>query len=55
ADPSRTHRSGGFGLGLALVRSIVTLHGGQAEVSSEVGKGTQVTLVFPSIARSVPS
>lgn len=47
ADPSRTHRTGGFGLGLALVHSIVSLHGGVARIRSEVGTGTQVTLDFP--------
>jgi two-component system heavy metal sensor histidine kinase CusS len=46
ADPSRS--SGGTGLGLALVRSIVDLHGGAAAIQSKVGKGATVTLTFPS-------
>ena len=46
ADPSRAQRTGGFGLGLALVRSIMTLHGGHATIESEVGKGTTVQLRF---------
>jgi heavy metal sensor kinase len=46
ADPSRS--SGGAGLGLALVKSIVDLHGGTARLESEVNRGTTVTLVFPS-------
>src|SRR4029450_9207299 len=41
ADPSRS--SGGAGLGLALVTSIVDLHGGSARIQSEVGRGTTVT------------
>jgi two-component system, OmpR family, heavy metal sensor histidine kinase CusS len=45
ADPSRS--SGGAGLGLALVTSIVDLHGGSARIQSEVGRGTTVTLTFP--------
>jgi two-component system heavy metal sensor histidine kinase CusS len=39
--------SDGAGLGLALVKSIVDLHGGSAEVESEVGRGTTVKLTFP--------
>jgi two-component system, OmpR family, heavy metal sensor histidine kinase CusS len=46
ADPSRS--SGGTGLGLALVKSIADLHGGSLSVVSEVGRGTIVTLWFPS-------
>ncbi|MFL6589714.1 MAG: heavy metal sensor histidine kinase [Chthoniobacterales bacterium] len=45
ADPSRS--SEGMGLGLALVRSIVELHGGVAKIESEPGRGTTVTLEFP--------
>jgi two-component system, OmpR family, heavy metal sensor histidine kinase CusS len=46
ADPSRSF--GGAGLGLALVKSIVELHGGSARIQSEVGRGTTVTLSFPN-------
>lgn len=35
------------GLGLALVRSFVELHGGWVELDSTVGKGTRVTCHFP--------
>jgi two-component system heavy metal sensor histidine kinase CusS len=45
ADPSRS--AAGAGLGLALVQSIVDLHGGSATVQSELGRGTTVTLRFP--------
>jgi two-component system, OmpR family, heavy metal sensor histidine kinase CusS len=44
-DPSRS--SYGAGLGLALVKSIVDLHGGSARMQSEVDRGTTVTLIFP--------
>jgi signal transduction histidine kinase len=40
----------GLGLGLSLVRAIVTAHGGRAEVESEVGKGTGVTVTLPKSA-----
>lgn len=35
------------GLGLALVRSFVELHGGWVELDSNVGKGTRITCHFP--------
>jgi two-component system heavy metal sensor histidine kinase CusS len=40
--------SDGTGLGLALVKSIVDLHGGTARIESEVNRGTKVILVFPN-------
>ena len=46
ADSARS--SQGSGLGLSLVKSIMDLHGGSATAHSEPGKGTIVTLVFPS-------
>jgi two-component system heavy metal sensor histidine kinase CusS len=48
ADPSRS--SVGSGLGLALVKSIVDLHGGSATIKCEPGDGTAVTLTFSSKA-----
>jgi two-component system heavy metal sensor histidine kinase CusS len=45
AEPSRG--SDGAGLGLALVKSIVDLHGGTAKIQSEVGRGTTVSITFP--------
>jgi two-component system, OmpR family, heavy metal sensor histidine kinase CusS len=45
AEPSRG--SDGAGLGLALVKSIVDLHGGTARIQSELGHGTTVSLTFP--------
>ncbi len=44
-DPART--SSGAGLGLSLVKSIATLHGGTTEIQSEPRKGTKVILRFP--------
>jgi two-component system heavy metal sensor histidine kinase CusS len=39
--------SDGAGLGLALVKSILDLHGGSAKIDSEIGQGTTVKLTFP--------
>lgn len=37
----------GVGLGLAITRAIVTAHGGEIEVSSEVGVGTTFSMTLP--------
>jgi len=45
AESSRS--SDGAGLGLALVKSIVDLHGGSAIIESNMGRGTTVKLILP--------
>ena len=47
AESSRS--SDGAGLGLALVKSIVDLHGGSAVIESNVGRGTTVKMMFPFV------
>ncbi len=47
AESSRS--SDGAGLGLALVKSIVELHGGSAVIESNVGRGTTVKMIFPFV------
>jgi signal transduction histidine kinase len=50
ADSSTTRVHGGIGLGLAIVRYIVELHGGRVSVGSEgSGKGTMFTVDLPVI------
>jgi signal transduction histidine kinase/ligand-binding sensor domain-containing protein len=43
----RTDSASGWGLGLAIVRSLLEAQGGRLEVASEVGKGSAFTLVLP--------
>ena len=43
---SRSH--GGLGLGLPYAKRLTELHGGALEIESQVGKGTTVTVRFPS-------
>jgi|CXWL01.1.fsa_nt_gi signal transduction histidine kinase len=38
----------GLGLGLAITKSIMDLHGGAIEVASEAGAGTRARLIFPA-------
>ena len=38
----------GVGLGLSITRGLVALHGATISLESEVGRGTVVTIVFPS-------
>jgi signal transduction histidine kinase len=42
---TRTHK--GTGLGLPLVKALTEMHGGEVRLSSQVNKGTTVTLWFP--------
>ncbi|MGB7729456.1 MAG: heavy metal sensor histidine kinase [Candidatus Acidiferrum sp.] len=49
-DQSRSQTSGGTGLGLAIVQSIMALHNGNAEIQSQPGHGTRVTLRMPIAA-----
>ncbi|MBV8813092.1 MAG: heavy metal sensor histidine kinase [Verrucomicrobia bacterium] len=56
-DTSRARSTVGIGLGLAIVKTIMELHAGSADVKSELGKGTCVSLVFPrpNVTQQIPS
>ena len=50
-DASSTRRHGGLGLGLALVRDLVELHGGSVSAKSDgLGKGSTFTVRLPTMA-----
>ena len=54
-NTSMTRSEGGLGLGLALVRQLVDLHGGEVHVASEgTGHGTTFTVSFPAIGHEDP-
>ncbi|NPA26202.1 MAG: HAMP domain-containing protein [Chloroflexi bacterium] len=54
ADKARSRRNGkGFGLGLAIVRWIVTYHQGTVWVESELGRGTTFWIRLPLDAGAV--
>jgi nitrogen fixation/metabolism regulation signal transduction histidine kinase len=46
-EPYFTTKSEGSGLGLAMVKNIVLLHGGTIDVSSEAGEGTTFAVALP--------
>lgn len=50
AQRTSDRSSGGLGLGLALVKSLVELHGGSVAVASKgIGKGSKFTVVLPRL------
>jgi CheY-like chemotaxis protein len=50
ADSSTRRRHGGLGLGLAIVRSLVELHGGSvAAASPGLGQGATFTVILPLV------
>jgi two-component system OmpR family sensor kinase len=51
-DPSRGRDTGGSGLGLSIVASIVAAHGGELHIDSAENVGTSVALSLPRFAEA---
>jgi signal transduction histidine kinase len=46
-DESRSHYTGGVGLGLAIAQPIVEAHGGRLTLSNRVKGGLRATIALP--------
>lgn len=46
-DQSRNRKTGGVGIGLAIVKSIITHHNGTIIADSKIGEGTIITITLP--------
>ena len=52
ADTGRDRQFEGAGLGLPIVKTMIELQGGDIQISSEPGAGTQITLSLPARAKT---
>jgi two-component system phosphate regulon sensor histidine kinase PhoR len=54
-DSSATRKFGGTGMGLALVKRLVSAHGASVTVESVLGEGTRVILLWPALPEPAES
>ena len=47
-DPSRSKKTGGYGLGLSMCKRIVEAHGGTIQIENSTGRGVTFNLTIPS-------
>ena len=48
-DESRSKNTGGIGVGLTIVKSIIDLHQGTIELRSELNKGSEFIVILPNL------
>jgi signal transduction histidine kinase len=53
-DAARDRAAGGAGLGLAIARALIEVHGGRIDAESAPGHGTTITFCLPA-ARGLPA
>lgn len=51
-DPSRSKKTGGYGLGLSICKRIIEAHGGTIEVENNPGRGATFTVRIPRQQRA---
>jgi two-component system sensor histidine kinase BaeS len=49
-DKSRSKKTGGVGLGLSIVKSLIEAHNGEISVNSKINSGTTFTIKLPIIS-----
>jgi len=54
AEPHRSRKGGGLGLGLAIVQAIAEAHGGSVRVKSTLGHGSVFEILLPLAPETVP-
>jgi len=47
-DKSRSHETGGVGIGLTITKTIIEAHNGTITVNSKIGKGTEFIITLPA-------
>ena len=52
-DKSRNKKTGGYGLGLSLCKTIIEAHGGTISVKSKFGKGATFCLNLPNFPQPI--
>lgn len=48
-DESRSRETGGSGIGLAIVKAVVSAHEGEIEIESKEGEGTKISVIFKKL------